>query len=79
MMAVFEPKFSMKLDKAAAAPAADALFETKLHFMFENQSEKEKLFGKVFFSSFPCTTITLNATLICDIENSSAIRVNRLY
>lgn len=77
MMAVFEPKFSMKLDKAAAAPAADTLFETKLHFMFENQSEKEKLFGKVFFSSFPCTTI--NATLICDIENSSAIRVNRLY
>lgn len=77
MMAVFEPKFSMKLDKAAAAPAADTLFETKLHFMFENQSEKEKLFGKVFFSSFPCTTI--NTTLICDIESSSAIRVNRLY
>lgn len=59
MMAVFEPKFSMKLDKAAAAPAADALFETKLHFMFENQSEKEKLFGKVFFLHFHALPLLL--------------------
>lgn len=59
MMAVFEPKFSIQLDKAAAAPAADTLFETKLHFMFENQSEKEKLFSKVFSLHFHALPLLL--------------------